>query len=583
MLDALDERSAPLHDLVDLYRLHEAALRRMAMLYLRSEADAEDAVQETFARVAGRLETLNGEARSYLRAVLRRVCCDELRRRARVVPVDQVAPGDGGDTADAGTISTQRQELARAWAALSPRERRLAQKLFAGYSYAEIASTLEMTPGALNVAFSRLRRRARAGAAAVGAGLVALVGALRTMTRRSSSAASSAGFGSAALAVAATVAIVEFGLPSIHQRAAVLTLPPGTHAATARSSGYGQAGVPPTNNAAGGASIGHGRGSHAPGSGGPAVSNAVHGLVDPGQGAQQQDVVFTSITPSPNYGSDHTAYASGSLANGCGRPTCPVLFRTTDGGSTWSSLQATGFLGGPVLLAPSFPEDPSLFVAGPAGLQRSDDRGATFTTVVPAPAAPAAIDPASPPGDARVLVAAQAPLVYDAASRTLSQGPQLPANVTLPNAVAYGPSGTALVAATQPDPTANGQQDAVIVRCSDGACSVVQSISGQPGLNLAVSPTSGSDATVFAWSAGVMAVSRDGGATFSALPDPDGISVTTVGFSPGFAGDGRVTMGGENSGTASPALLASSDAAHTFAAVSAQGLQGAVASLVILP
>ncbi|TMC47052.1 MAG: hypothetical protein E6J20_20285, partial [Chloroflexi bacterium] len=76
-------------------------------------------------------------------------------------------------------------------------------------------------------------------------------------------------------------------------------------------------------------------------------------VVSPGSNSPQQDATFNSLTPSPQYQQDNTVYASGSLVTGCYRPSCPVLYRTTDGGAQWSSLPATGFAGGTILLPPS--------------------------------------------------------------------------------------------------------------------------------------------------------------------------------------------------------------------------------------
>ena len=62
---------------------------------------------------------------------------------------------------------------------------------------------------------------------------------------------------------------------------------------------------------------------------------------------------------------------------------CPAIFRSQDGGSSWSRLTALGYTGGTVILPAAYPTDPTVFVAGSTGLLRSDDGGASFTVAVP--------------------------------------------------------------------------------------------------------------------------------------------------------------------------------------------------------
>jgi len=103
-----------------------------------------------------------------------------------------------------------------------------------------------------------------------------------------------------------------------------------------------------------------------------AVSDVAHGIIAPGANAQPADTSFTAITVSPSYSHDHTVFASGVVVNGCQRAAqCPVLFRTTDGGHSWTNVHPTGFLGGTIVLPPSWPKDPVIFAAGQAGLERA--------------------------------------------------------------------------------------------------------------------------------------------------------------------------------------------------------------------
>jgi len=64
-----------------------------------------------------------------------------------------------------------------------------------------------------------------------------------------------------------------------------------------------------------------------------------------------------AATASPRYDQDHTVVALG-LGRTCA---CPMLFRTSDGGASWQST-AVAVAGRQILLAPSFPTDPRIFV-----------------------------------------------------------------------------------------------------------------------------------------------------------------------------------------------------------------------------
>lgn len=79
------------------FEAHREQLTGVAYRMLGSLADAEDAVQETWLRMA-RADT--SEVRNpagWLRTVLSRVCLDMLRQRARQEPVEEPGPAPGAD------------------------------------------------------------------------------------------------------------------------------------------------------------------------------------------------------------------------------------------------------------------------------------------------------------------------------------------------------------------------------------------------------------------------------------------------------------------------------------------------------
>jgi len=78
----------------DLYNLYHDRLYRYCQYRLHSVHDAEDAVQETFARAWKALPSFAGERiYPWLRVIARNLCADTGRRRARVEPVAEIEPG----------------------------------------------------------------------------------------------------------------------------------------------------------------------------------------------------------------------------------------------------------------------------------------------------------------------------------------------------------------------------------------------------------------------------------------------------------------------------------------------------------
>jgi RNA polymerase sigma-70 factor (ECF subfamily) len=582
-------RGEPIHPLIELYRVYERKLFRQCLTQLRNPSDAEDAVQETFARAARHLDQLEEDPAPYLATVARNVCRDEMQRRARCISTGDPAMFGELEVGHPETSTLDRDQLNAAWKRFTHRERQLIGRRFAGFSYDEIAGHLNMTPGALNMALARARKRARQVASVTVGGLAAAF-SLRRMAHRAARSGSGTVALPSALMTAAAVTCVAVGvaggnwLATSPGNALVAAAP--THLSAASQDPPGQAWTTVPTGSNGGSAADNLLQPSAPT---PSPSAApVHSLassvIAPGQDATQEDAAFTSITPSPAYQQDRTVFASGTLANGCGRPTCPVIFWTRDGGSTWQHLAANGFLGGKLLLSPGYPMDRVMFATGPAGLQRSDDGGVSFQTVIPGPA-PAAIDPTSPAGDARVFIAAQAPLIYNAASGKVQAGPTLPPGITAPTDVSYVGGRDVVIAANQVDPMANTLQDGVVVACPfEQGCHVTVVDTTQPALNLAVSPHSASGDTLFVWSPSELRASRDHGASFTAIPIPPGGLIHTVATPMSEALGQRLVVAEGAGSSADDRLLQSLNAGNSFARVDPIGLaQVVTASLLLLP
>jgi RNA polymerase sigma-70 factor (ECF subfamily) len=151
---------------------HRARLRAIAHRMLGSQAEAEDAVQETWLRLSrtdtATIENLGG----WLRTVVSRVCLNVLRARdaRREVLVEQIpdpvvapvsGPHDEAELADGVGIA-----LLVVLENLSPSERVafVLHDLFA-VPFDEIAALLDRTPEAARQLASRARRRVRGGTA----------------------------------------------------------------------------------------------------------------------------------------------------------------------------------------------------------------------------------------------------------------------------------------------------------------------------------------------------------------------------------------------------------------------------------
>jgi len=81
---------------------------------------------------------------------------------------------------------------------------------------------------------------------------------------------------------------------------------------------------------------------------------------------------------SPDYSHDQTLFANAMFS--VGSPTGPGIFRSTDGGETWTRLSV--MFPAWLAISPDFEHDDILLAATPASLYRSADRGATWSLVL---------------------------------------------------------------------------------------------------------------------------------------------------------------------------------------------------------
>lgn len=137
------------------HKLHHIALR-----YLHSDEDAQDAVQDTWLKLSekGKIET-SQEARRKLVTILRNNCIDQLRKR-RAVSIESIGTSDipqyNIDTEDIGRLERLLQQQ------LTPLQRHIFNLVtHDDCDYEQIAEQLSMTVEAVRMNMSRIRKKIR--------------------------------------------------------------------------------------------------------------------------------------------------------------------------------------------------------------------------------------------------------------------------------------------------------------------------------------------------------------------------------------------------------------------------------------
>jgi RNA polymerase sigma-70 factor, ECF subfamily len=155
-----------------VFRARYGELYSLSYRLLGDHGEAEDVVQETFLKLDG--EPVLGRPVEEVAAWLRRVCLNATynrmrgRRRAtarldragRMERVDEEAEVGGGPLLDVLRAEQQRA-VRQALASLPQRQRACLLLRHAGYSYAEIAATLDLAVGSVGVLLARGERAFR--------------------------------------------------------------------------------------------------------------------------------------------------------------------------------------------------------------------------------------------------------------------------------------------------------------------------------------------------------------------------------------------------------------------------------------
>lgn len=159
---AAGEREAAFHELVHRY---QRRLFAICVRVLGSPSDAEDAVQETFVRLARGAASFRGDAKlsTWLYRVARNVCTDHVRYDARrpSTPVEDVAAVATEPEADDVIGARETAMTLEVALAHLDEQSRLLLLLVAveGLSYAEAAAAIDLPVGTVKSRVSRARVR----------------------------------------------------------------------------------------------------------------------------------------------------------------------------------------------------------------------------------------------------------------------------------------------------------------------------------------------------------------------------------------------------------------------------------------
>lgn len=249
-------------------------------------------------------------------------------------------------------------------------------------------------------------------------------------------------------------------------------------------------------------------------------------------GSTPESGYFTQFAEATGPGGDGIVFAVGSGAWACGLPSCPMIYRSDDAGTTWARLPALGYTGGKLLLPPSFPADHRLFVATAQAVAVSGDNGGLFLPVTSV-GGDAAMSPAFSSGDPRILLSAAAGWEYR--DDTNATTPLLWGTTMGPaRKFAFSPSHPAdpRILVTGDERVAGPMTPSLVQVCRKSVCDEPVQLPGATGApdGIAVAPSFARTGLAFTWRIGKLYRTVDGARSFSELRLPKATDIKNVVF-----------------------------------------------------
>lgn len=518
---------APLLDFADVWA-HREVLRQACVRLTGDVARAEDLVHDTFVSALKSGDRLDRRSSigPWLATVARRRSIDEIRGRQRVALV-ATTPEPAQPYADDPVDHVLNQELVAqlriAVNTLTDRERQLLlRQATYGMSLAELAAEEHTSVASVRSVLARARQKLRVTLERNGAlGVLPLPRVLVSLRERFNRwsvqlessmpalAGASAHVSNVVVAVVAAV-VTMFGSET-----------PQFGGDTVAMIGHSDAGlaagdtslVRPSTPARGGASDQRPPQPSAPTAPGIAVPAPDAGMTLPtlpqDSNKDVDDAQFEFLSSS-----DDGQYVFATGLNNSGKNT---IFRSSDGGATWTRLQADGFRSGRVLVPPTYPQKPTLFAHDELALYRSDDHGTRFVVVAPAVGG-VVFSPAYASGDERLLLGGSPVWEYWVSTGLANPVPGTvgrPQTRSVLAADSFVTDGALLLGGTAP--TGPATQVGAVYRCSPTACAAPVLL---PGTVASPKLRRLADGTIAAWDNMRMFLSTDEGASFQATTAP---------------------------------------------------------------
>ncbi len=365
---------------------HYLPVMRLCMRHLGDENDAEDAAQEVFRRAVQRSAELRGDPLPWLITVARNICRDELRRRngRAAAPVEDTSPADPAVNPERVVVGELfvRELLGR----LTPAERRVvAARVYDGATGADAAQALGVSSSTTRVLLARARHKLRR-YLEEGQAVFALLPALGARSlhslRRHLLERPWAGEAGAALALPAALLVTAMMTPALEAPTPAHPLPTlatlGPSAASLHDTHALGASVAADNNALVRRQSPGTTRSTAP----PAPPNSGGSTLLPSFTPTLDSSMPLDIEPSPNYSQDHTVLMLGESGT-CNPPYCTQLYRSADGGATWTYVGAPGLAGLVLVLPPASFAQGTFYAWNALGLEMTTNGGATFVNAMP--------------------------------------------------------------------------------------------------------------------------------------------------------------------------------------------------------